>query len=120
MFDEDLERPKYIKCNGIECKKLEEPTISSSSCDSGEDLILDGSNIVVCFSASQKIEFNSNKTNYYNKCIENNENNIFGTKENGDYVYISIFYNAIILADVSECKINIILNNEFLFFYFCY
>ncbi|OUM63641.1 hypothetical protein PIROE2DRAFT_9784, partial [Piromyces sp. E2] len=111
-FDEDAENPNYIKCDGTQCIKLNIPTQVSSSCSSNKDLILNNSKIMICINSSEMTEFKSNKGELDNQFFSNKKSNIFGTKENGDYIYISIFYDHIVLYDFSDMESNIYMFNN--------
>ncbi|OUM57859.1 hypothetical protein PIROE2DRAFT_17026 [Piromyces sp. E2] len=92
---------KYIKCDGTACVQIKTPSSSVTKCKTIGELILNNSEVKLCITSSLMKGFiMSNDDSFY--IIENINNNIFGSEDNGDYVMISFIPNAIISKDLSE------------------
>ncbi|ORX78583.1 hypothetical protein BCR32DRAFT_270003 [Anaeromyces robustus] len=108
VYNDDKNNPIYIMCDGTSCKLS---NAIENTCKKVGDYVMDGSVVKLCISSYEMVGFSSDDELMYSY-MENKENNILGTEENGDYIIISISKNSMVPYVLSDIETNIYMINN--------
>ncbi|ORX78488.1 hypothetical protein BCR32DRAFT_282235 [Anaeromyces robustus] len=113
VTDSTFKSVDYISCDGNKCKRIMITELETSSSIPGT-LFYDDNIYLHTDSDYSIIPFQNFRDDiYYFSFVKNVDNNIFGTKENGDYVMIRVTEDSCVLADSSISK-NYIKKNQYI------